>query len=400
MTARLAGIRVVAIEQAVAAPLCSRHLADLGADVVKIERTDRGDFARDYDAFVAGESSHFVWLNRGKRSVALDLKSPAGRAVLLALLRDADVLLSNLAPGAVERIVPDAELVELNPRLVRCRISGYGPDGPYAERKAFDLLVQGEAGVTASTGTPGNPAKPGVSLADLGAGIYAATAILAALLERDRTGLGSLVDIAMFDVMVEWMSPLLLAYREAGVEIEPAGTRHATITPYGSFAARDGGALNIAVQNDRQWLALCRVLGLDALAGDEALATNAGRFRQRDRVERAVGEAVRTRDADALAAELDRAGIPWGRLNGIAEVARHEQLAARRRWEPVELPSGGTASVLASPFERTGSAGAPRRVPALGADTAAVLREAGFSGEEVADLAAAGVVRDGAAVLR
>ena len=230
-TLPLAGLRVVALEQAVAAPLCSRHLADLGADVIKVERVDGGDFARGYDSFVHGMASHFVWLNRGKRSVALDVKDARGRAALLALTDTADVLVSNLGAGALDRIVPDAELAARNPRLIRCAISGYGPSGPYRDRKAYDLIVQGEAGVTASTGEPGHPAKPGVSLADLAGGIYAAAGILAALHARERTGRGEQVHIAMFDVLVEWMAPLLLAYREAGIDLPPACTRHATITP-------------------------------------------------------------------------------------------------------------------------------------------------------------------------
>jgi crotonobetainyl-CoA:carnitine CoA-transferase CaiB-like acyl-CoA transferase len=370
----LAGLRVVALEQAVAAPLCSRHLADLGADVIKVERPDGGDFARDYDTFVKGMASHFVWLNYGKRSVVLDLKSPDGKAALCQLLKSADVFLSNLSPGAVERIVSDSELQELNPRLVTCQISGYGPTGPYRERKSFDLLVQGEAGVTANTGLPGAPAKPGVSLADLGGGIYAATAILAALRSRDVTGRGEHIHISMFDVLAEWMSPLLLAHREGGADIPPAGTSHATITPYGPFASADGIVLNIAVQNDRQWLLLCGVLELDDLASDDRLVKNPGRLARRDEVEAAVAGAVAARASAELEAALDRAGIPWGRLNQTADVARHPQLEAGQRWRPVRLPGGETVTVLAPPFRFAGSEpqGIPR-VPALGEHTDDVL---------------------------
>ena len=351
----LSGLRIVALEQAVAAPLCSRHLADLGADVIKIERPGGGDFARDYDTFVKGMASHFVWLNYGKRSVVLDLKSPEGKDALCRLLETADVFVSNLSPGAVERIVSDSELEELNPRLVTCQISGYGPTGPYRERKAFDLLVQGEAGVTANTGLPGKPAKPGVSLADLGGGIYAATAILAALRSRDVTGRGEHIHVSMFDVLAEWMSPLLLAHREGGVDIEPAGTRHATITPYGPFVAADGTTLNIAVQNDRQWLLLCGVLKLEDLASDDRFAKNSERLVYRDEVEEAVANAVATWTSAELELALDRAGVPWGRLNQTADVARHPQLEAGQRWRPVRLPSGETVSVLAPPFRFAGS---------------------------------------------
>jgi crotonobetainyl-CoA:carnitine CoA-transferase CaiB-like acyl-CoA transferase len=387
----LAGLRVVALEQAVAAPLCSRHLADLGADVIKVERVDGGDFARGYDSFVHGMASHFVWLNRGKRSVALDLKAARGRAALLALTDTADVLVSNLGAGALDRIVPDAELAARNPRLIRCAISGYGPSGPYAERKAYDLIVQGEAGVTASTGEPGHPAKPGVSLADLAGGIYAATGILAALHARERTGRGEQVHIAMFDVLVEWMAPLLLAYREAGIDLPPAGTRHATITPYGPFTAGDGATVNIAVQNDRQWQRLCAVLGMAELADDPRVEHNAGRLAHRDLVEAAVAAAAARHTRDTLTAALDAGGIPWGLLNGVAGVAEHPQLAAGHRWIPARLPGGGQASVPAPPF-RMGAGSGPGPlgdvVPGLGADTRAVLAEAGLGEAQIAGLLA------------
>jgi crotonobetainyl-CoA:carnitine CoA-transferase CaiB-like acyl-CoA transferase len=377
LPAPLAGVRVVALEQAVAAPLCSRHLADLGADVVKVERPDGGDFARGYDTYVSGMASHFVWLNYGKRSLALDVKSPDGRATLLRLLETADVLVANLSPGAVDRLVSPEELEQLNPRLITCEISGYGASGPYRERKAFDLLVQGEAGVTANTGSPGEPAKPGVSLADLGGGIYAMAAILAALRTRDLTGHGQRLHISMFDVLVEWMSPLLLAYREGGITVEPAGTRHATITPYGPFLAGDGRVLNIAVQNDRQWQLLCEVLGLAEASRDARLSTNSGRLRHRDEVESLVARAVAAWSRAELEAALDRRGIPWGQLNETADVVGHPQLAADRRWRTVELPSGEQVEVLADPFwNRTDDSvrGTPR-VPGLGEHTDQVLRD-------------------------
>ncbi|BCB78354.1 hypothetical protein Pflav_047640 [Phytohabitans flavus] len=234
----LTGVRVVAVEQAVAAPLCSRHLGDLGADVIKVERPGGGDFARGYDEAVHGEATHFVWLNRGKRSVVLDLKDEAGRQALRGLLAQADVLVCNLAPGAMERIVPDAELSALNPRLIRCYLSGYGDTGPYADRKAYDALVQGEAGTISATGTPEAPAKPGVSLADLAGGTYALAAILAALYAREQTGVGKRLDIALFDVLLEWMSPLLLAELHGGSAPPPAGLRHASIAPTARTAPR------------------------------------------------------------------------------------------------------------------------------------------------------------------
>jgi len=372
----LTGLRVVALEQAVAAPLCSRHLADLGADVVKIERPGRGDFAREYDTFVKGMASHFVWLNYGKRSVVLDLKSPEGKSKLLQLLAGADVFLSNISPGAVERIVSRDELEQLNPRLVTCQISGYGPSGPYRDRKAFDLLVQGEAGVTANTGLPGAPAKPGVSLADLGAGIYAATSILAALRARDNSGRGEHVHVSMFDVLAEWMSPLLLAEREGGVDIAPAGTRHATITPYGPYVTADDVTLNIAVQNDRQWQLLCEVLELRALADDDRLTANSGRLTHRGVVEGAVADAVIEWPSANLEQALDQVGVPWGRMNGTIDVAHHPQLEADGRWRPVSLPAGETVSVLASPFRFGGYQDqVTRQVPSLGEHTEEALRD-------------------------
>jgi len=394
-TLPLAGLRVVAIEQAVAAPLCSRHLADLGADVIKIERLGSGDFARDYDTFAKGMSSHFVWLNRGKRSVALDLKSDAGRDVLLTLLDTADVFVTNLSPGAVDRIVPDEVLTQRNPRLVRCAISGYGPGGPYQDRKAFDLLVQGEAGVTVNTGVPGHPAKPGVSLADLGAGIYAATAILAAIRHRDLTGVGDKVHIAMFDVLVEWMSPLLIAYAEAGIEIPPAGTRHATITPYGPFTAGDGVTLNIAVQNDRQWIALCTCIGAPELSDDQSLLHNSGRLARREYVEQGVAAAVARYPSAELVTKLDAAGVPWGRMNDVADVVAHPQLAAGDRWVRAVLPSKETAQVVATPFRFAGQPGLRgdgATVPAVGQDTADVLAEIGYPATAVQDMVNQGAV--------
>ncbi len=392
----LAGIRVVSIEQAVAAPLCTRHLSEMGADVVKIERVGVGDFARSYDTAVFGHSAHFVWLNHGKRSLELDLSSSEGREVLRGLLLDSDVLVSNLAPGAIERIVGADELERLNPRLVHCLIDGYGRGGPYEHRKAYDLLIQGEAGATASTGTPGHPAKPGVSLADLGAGTYALAGILAALRERDRTGRGQRVCVSLFDVVAEWMMPLLLAERYGGGAPPPAGTHHASIVPYGAFSTADGRFINVAIQNERQWELLCKeVLETSELLEDERFRGNERRLEHRTEVLAVIEAGLAQMSFDELAARLDAAGIPWGRLNELADVVEHPQLVARERWRPVDLhsPDGVmTMESLESPLSDLSAHGEQPAVPALGAHTRELLLGLGISPERIDELSAAGVV--------
>jgi len=379
----LAGLRVIAVEQAVAGPLCSRHLADLGADVIKVERPDGGDFARGYDSLAHGLSTHFVWLNRGKRSVELDLKTATGRETLRELLGQADVFISNLGHGALERIVDLDEVRRHNAGLVSCAISGYGPDGPYATRKAFDLLIVGESGVTMSTGTPESPAKPGVSLADLAGGIYAMAAITAALFERTRTGVGRHVDIALFDVMTEWMTPLLMAEELSDRVVPPAGMHHATITPYGPYRSADGHVLNIAVQNDAQWRRLCRiVLHNDALADNPSFSTNGGRLERRSACESAVQAGLGALDLTALEVALDEADIPWGHLNTARDVLTHPQIVQTDRWTVGLLPSGQTVPVLSDPFRFRGRSRPPARVvPAAGAHTDAVLAELRAAGQ-------------------
>ncbi|MFD5784638.1 CaiB/BaiF CoA transferase family protein [Streptomyces sp. NPDC126933] len=385
MTADLRGIRVIAVEQAVAAPLCTRHLADLGAEVIKIERPGGGDFARGYDESVHGQASHFVWLNRGKRSVVLDLKSEPGRHVLRRLLREADVLVCNLAPGALHRIVTDEELAALNPRLVRCYLSGYGASGPYAGRKAYDALVQGEAGTITATGTPETPAKPGVSLADLAGGTYALTAVTAALYARERTGLGRRIDVALFDVLLEWMSPLLLAEMHSGSAPRPAGLRHASIAPYGPYTTADGKDVLIAVQNEGQWSRLCRtVLRAPALLEDPAFASNSARVRHRERTERAVQARLITLSTAEVTDRLERADVPYARLNQITDVLAHPQAEATGRWSQATLPDGRTVRVVTSALHRDPEPPGGRRVPGLGEHTAQVLRELGLSEGEMA----------------
>jgi crotonobetainyl-CoA:carnitine CoA-transferase CaiB-like acyl-CoA transferase len=370
----LADVRVVALEHAVAAPLCSRHLADLGADVVKIEHPDGGDFSRHYDGAVDGLSANFVWLNHGKRSIVLDLRSDPGRAALDRLLACADVFIHNLGPGAVDRLGFGADAcAERYPRLIWCSISGYGPEGPYRDRKGFDLLLQGEAGVLAITGSPGTPAKVGVPLGDTAAGIYAAASILAVLYERERTGRGRRIDIALFDVLAEWMSyPLLMA--KHGREFAPAGARHARIVPYGPYRCGDGRLVNLAVQNDGQWRRLCDAVGHPEWADDPLWGRPDGRLRDRDGLERALEQALSRWPAAVARDRLVAADVPVGDVNELADVVGHPQVVERDRW------GAATASDREVPFMRHpfGIAGLPERaerLPGLGEQTDEVLAE-------------------------
>ena len=373
MIQALKGIRVIAVEHAVAAPLCSRHLSEMGAEVIKIERPGSGDFARNYDSYVLGESSHFSWLNRGKKSVVLDLKTEVGKAHLKALLESADVLVCNLAPGAFERILSDAEL-DAMPKLIRCHISGYGTEGPYAERKAYDLLVQGEAGVIASTGTEEQKARPGISVGDLAGGTYALAAINAALVERARTGRGQRIDIALFDTLVEWMSPLLLIQKYAGAAPPPAGRGHASITPYGPYLAGDGKEIQIAVQNDHQWIKLCReVIDRPDLADNPAYTTNSGRFADRERVEREVSLGFANFDGQTLLERLEAADLPYGIMRDVPEVVSHPQLAARGRWVSARNQANQDFEALLPPFVSNRDSLGVRKVPTLGEHTGEIL---------------------------
>ncbi|MDP8922935.1 MAG: CoA transferase, partial [Chloroflexota bacterium] len=322
----LVGVRVVALEQAVAAPFCTRHLADLGADVVKVERPDGGDFARRYDSVVDGLSSYFVWLNRGKRSLTLDLKSPGGRELLDRLIARADVFIHNQGPGVAERLeVGAAALRERFPRLIVCELSGYGSRGPYRDRKAFDLLLQGESGLISTTGRPDAPAKIGISIADIAAGMYAFSSILAALYERERTGEGRTIETVMLDCLAEWMQAPAYYWMYGRTKLERAGMRHNIIVPYGPFRVADEGMVNLAVQNEGQWERLCRiVLGRPELASDPRYATNEARVKNRAELERLLVEA----------------DVPFGDVNEVDGLVDHPQLAARERWLTVDSPAG------------------------------------------------------------
>ena len=372
----LSGCRVIALEHAVAGPLCSRHLADLGADVIKVERPGGGDFARRYDSVVNGQSAYFVWLNRGKRSVAIDLSQDGGRAFLDALLGTADVFVHNLGPGAVERLGYGWESLHARwPRVISCAISGYGQSGPYRNRKAFDLLVQGESGLASVTGSPTKPAKVGISIADIGAGMYALAAILAALVKRDRTGAATFLDISMFDALAEWMSVPALYQRYTGAPPPRTGLHHATIAPYGPYRAQDGPEILIAVQNEGQWERLCDVvLDRGDLAADARFATNELRVRNRHVVDVEISTSLNTLQHQVLLERLDRADLPYAPVNEVADLLVHPQLVERARWVETATPSG-PAITLVSPL---GVSLGPHAVPAVGADTRALEIELGL----------------------
>jgi len=376
----LEGIMVVALEQAVAAPFATRQLADLGARVIKIERPGAGDFARHYDAAAAGQSSYFVWLNRGKESVELDVKSPDGQAVLAALLARADVFVQNLAPGAAERLGLGAEQLRArHPRLICCSVSGYGPDGPYQHKKAYDLLVQCEAGLLSVTGTPDEPAKAGISVADIAAGMYAYSGVLTALYERERTGQGTSLDVAMLDALGEWMSQPYLYTVYGGQPARRTGARHASISPYGPYAAAGAGQIFLGLQNDREWTVLCeRILRRPDLIADDRFRTNPDRIAHDAELRVIIEGALRAVPPDELVTLLDEAGIANARLRTPEEFAAHPQLEARDRWREVDSP-GGPLRQLLPPVSVPRREAAMGPVPALGQHTAAILAELGMS---------------------
>lgn len=363
----LAGITVVACEQAVAAPFATRQLADLGARVVKVERPGGGDFARDYDTTVLGQSSHFVWLNRSKESVVLDLKDDGDRGRLLRLLDTADVFVENLAPGAVERLGlhPDA-LRENRPRLVTCSVSGYGTGGPLEDAKAYDALVQAEAGLLAVTGTPQEMAKAGIPVADIAAGMYAFSGVLAALLHRERTGEGGHVEVSLFDALVEWMGFPMYYALYGGTPPPRAGTSHAAIAPYGIFAAGDGTAFMLSVQNEREWADFCaHVLGDEAVATDARFDTVARRVAHRDALHATIDVALHAIDGAGLERRLRAGRIAYSRVRGVEELRTHPQLVERGRWTTVGTPEGPVDALL-PPIGLSGLAPRMDPVPGLG----------------------------------
>ena len=370
----LAGYLVVTIEQAIAAPYCTRLLADQGARVIKVERPDGGDFARSYDKRVHGEASHFIWCNRSKESLALDLKNPDSIKQLRKLIAQADVFIQNLAPGTIEKLgLAPAELRQLNPRLVTCSISGFGADGPYGTRKAYDLLIQAEAGFLSITGTPEAPAKAGLSIADTCAGVTAYHTILAALLKRGRTGVGDHVDVSMLEAMTEWMG-YPLYYSIDGAEPPPrAGAGHATIYPYGPFPTADGIIL-FGLQNDREWAAFCNiVLEQPEMAEDPRFAGNVGRADHRDKIDPVIRARLGSLTKQEAMTLLQKAGIGTAEVRDMAGVWDHPQLAARDCWDQIDTPGGRVPAL--TPI--SGSSWQPRMdpVPALGEHTAKILAE-------------------------
>ena len=388
MNRPLEGITVVALEQVIAGPFATRQLAELGARVIKIERPETGDASRSYDSTVRGLSSHFVWVNRSKESLALDVKHPEAREVLDRLVAKADVFLQNLAPGAAERLGLGPSLRERYPRLIWCGISGYGPAGPYASKKAYDLLVQCEAGLLSVTGTPDAPSKAGIPVADIAAGMYALSSILAALLRRASSGVGATLDITMFEALGEWMG--FPAYFTAYGGRPPArsGAYHATIVPYGPFQAGDGGTVFLSIQNEREFARFCDVvLGKPELKSDPRFSSGPARLQNREAMHAEVGNVFSKLTAQAVVGRLEQADIANARLNSMQEFWDHPQLEARGRWASVGTPAGDI-DALKPPFNLDGFEPRMDRVPALGEHTQAILEELGYGPADVARLAA------------
>ncbi|MEU8252095.1 CaiB/BaiF CoA-transferase family protein [Nonomuraea sp. NPDC048916] len=393
MTGPLDGLLVVSMEQAVSAPYATRQLADLGARVIKVERPDGGDFARHFDTHANGTGAHFAWANRNKESLTLDAKAPDGRRVLGALLARADVFVHNLAPGAAPRLGLDGtSLLAAHPRLVVCEISGYGTGGPYDDRKAYDLLIQAEAALTTITGSLEHPIKPGISVADIAAGMFGFSSVLSALLGRARTGEGCVLEVSMLDALADWMGYPLVVRKHGSEPDLASGMSHPAISPYDAYPAADGRLVTVSVQNDREWVRLATsVLDRPELAGDPRYATNQARVAHRADIDELLGAVIgRLGSADAVAV-LHRAGIGCALVNDLAQVVDHPQLVSRERWLTVPAPAGPVATPLSPPVSsawRT-PAGA---VPALGEHTDTILRELGYDDASIHRLHDDGVV--------
>ncbi|QCN97491.1 CoA transferase (plasmid) [Azospirillum argentinense] len=384
----LSGITVVTLEHAIAAPFATRQLADLGARVIKVERPGVGDFARGYDERVRGVASHFVWTNRSKESLTLDVKHPEAQAILKRLIREqADVVVQNLAPGAAARLGLSYEALSAEkPGIIVCDISGYGDDGPYRNKKAYDLLIQGESGFLSVTGTPETPAKAGPSIADISAGMYAYSNILAALLQRQQTGQGCRIDVSMLESLVEWMSyPLYYAFDGAPPPAR-TGASHATIYPYGPFPAGDGKTVLLGLQNEREWVAFCEtVLQRPELAREERFSSNSRRNAARDELRGIIVAAFAGLTAEQVVARLEQAAIANAQANAMQDVWNHPQLAARDRWRTVETQNGPVPALLPPGMASNGDARMDP-VPALGQHTDSILAELGYAPGDIARL--------------
>ena len=385
----LDGITVVSLEQAVAAPFATRHLADLGARVIKIERPGVGDFARDYDQTVKGLSSYFVWLNRSKESLTLDVKHEKAKEILDRLIGRADVFIQNLAPGAAGRLGLSAEaLLPRYPRLIVCDISGYGDSGPYAEKKAYDLLVQSEAGVLSVTGTPDTPSKVGISIADIATGSYAYSGVLTALLQREKTGAGGRIEVTMLEALGEWMGYPLYYTHFSGAAPPRTGPDHATIVPYGRYLSGDGKSVMLGLQNEREWAVFCdQVLGQPALAADSRYDSNFKRNERRAEVVALIEKVFSELTAEQIVSKLDAAGIANSSVNTPEEVWQHAQLAARNRWREMGSPKGKLPTLL-PPATHDAFEARIGPVPEVGEHTEQILVELGYSAADIAGLKA------------
>lgn len=389
----LTGITVVSLEQAVAAPLATRHLADWGARVIKVERPGSGDFARDYDRTVNGLASHFVWLNRGKESLTLDLKQPEAREVLAQLVAQADVFVQNLGPGAVERLgFGAADLRAKHPALITCGISGYGSTGPYRDRKAYDLLIQAESGIISTTGTPEVPSKIGISIADIASGIYAYSGILTALIGRGRTGEGATLEVSMLEALGEWMGFPAYYSGYSGVPLQRSGAHHASIVPYGPIEAGDGTAMFIAVQNQREWVRFCEeVLRQPALADDPRFDSGSTRQANRDALYAIIEETTHALTGAELSARLEAGDIAFAEMRSIQGFVDHPQLKARDRFREVASPAGPLWALL-PPATFEGVEASMGAIPAVGAQTDSILAGLGYDAAAIARLHEAGAV--------